>query len=614
MTGYLGYHPDRVLALRRALAAALAEAPRVRCDDPLAAGAMERWWRATRVMQAWEARLVALLGCGFASPYRRVAPDVALPLDYMRPLDRAWTVVADPLAAALPPVDALARADELLALLLDDRALDRLLADPALLARLHELLGVVWADDHALARFFGRLGPERFAVLAIELRIRQLAGEEVDAAAALLRALATGLGRAVRTGEIDEATYRAELLDAPGGDPVVAALIVRDAQLPSSVAAGWASAILARIGPVLGPTGGLFADPAGEAVEALLLALTADPVAARAVLAAVDRLDQLLSPLIDGELRGRFLLAAVDPVRFDVASSLPLVERVLDELVEHQELAGAHMGETTLHDWLGAFVGPHLLELVPPGCTTCTTSGGRPTLEIIRWIAESERAALSLTIWLHQAARRLAADVPISTVAGADALAPRIEQLGVLMEAVLQGQLAHARADHDDYAGDLGAARFVLGKVAAGAAVVTMGPFGTGAGPLVDAGTGLLVEWTADRWVDEPAHPDDVAASLDRRGGAWEAAAIASATGALHRRVTADARSDEAVPDPPAPGAVDDATSYLDRVDQWADRDDEREAYSVLADDVGRSLRRGRIAARRALGVDDPLAELGVSA
>ena len=614
MSGFLGYHPQRVEALRRALAAALAEASGVRCDDPVAAASAERWRRATAVMQAWEPRLVALLACGFDTPYRRVPADVALPIDYWRPLDRAWTVVADPLAAPPPPIDALARADELLALLLDDDAIAAVLGDATVRARLAERLAAVWADDEATARFFAGLRPERFAVLAVELRVRELAGQDAEAAAALLRTLATGFGRAVRAGVVDEAAYRAQLLDADGSDPIVAALVVRDAGLPSPVAVSWAKAVLGKVGPVLGPSGGLFADPAAEAVEALLVSLTADPVAGRIVLSALDHFDQLLSPLIDGERRGRFLLAVVDPLRFDAGTTVPLVHRVLDELVDHRELAGGYVGETVLHDWLGAFVGPYLLDVVPPGCTTCTTPRGHAALDVVRWIAESERAALSLTVWLDQTARRLAADASSTAVAGADALAPQIEQLGVVMEAVLQGQLAHARADHDDYAGPIGVARFVLGKVVAGTAVVTLGPYGTGTGPLLDAGTGLLVEWAADRWIDRPADPGDVAASLERRGGTWEATAIASATGALHRRVAADTRAGGSAASSPAPGAVDDATSYLDRVDQWADRAPERETYSKLADDIGRSLRRGRIAARRALGVDEPLDELGVSA
>ena len=68
MSGFLGYDPERVLMLRRALAAAIAEATSVRCGEAEAGDASERWRRAIGVMTPWEPRLAAIVSCAFDTP------------------------------------------------------------------------------------------------------------------------------------------------------------------------------------------------------------------------------------------------------------------------------------------------------------------------------------------------------------------------------------------------------------------------------------------------------------------------------------------------------------------------------------------------------------------
>jgi len=82
VSGFLGYDPGRVLMLRRALAAAIAEATSVRCGEAEAGDASERWRRAIGVMTPWEPRLAAIVSCAFDTPYRPVTIRDPVPLDH----------------------------------------------------------------------------------------------------------------------------------------------------------------------------------------------------------------------------------------------------------------------------------------------------------------------------------------------------------------------------------------------------------------------------------------------------------------------------------------------------------------------------------------------------
>ena len=183
-----------------------------------------------------------------------------------------------------------------------------------------------------------------------------------------LNRLARGLGVSVRLGEVDEAAYRRAALDGHFGDQYAAALLVRrGAAFPSAVTGGWALDVLE---PRARPRPGRPRHPcrpasAHASASVVLAALTADPVAGRQVLLALDELDVLLGPHLDGDRRGQFLLAAVDPARFPVDETVTLLQHVLGYLESHRSVAAGPPNTRDLHDWLGPCLAPYLLQLVP---------------------------------------------------------------------------------------------------------------------------------------------------------------------------------------------------------------------------------------------------------
>ena len=340
MSGFLGYDPERVLTLRRALAAAIAEATSVRCGEAEAGDASERWRRAIGVMTPWEPRLAAIVSCAFDTPYRPVTIRDAVPLDHRRP-SPAWTVVHDPHHGPSPALDALARVDELVALLLD---LDtELLSDPDDATRLREILAAVLADPAARRLLLDQLGPEGFAAVVDRLArivVAHLEDDHVVAAAlGVLAQLSGGLATGVRHGEAAEADYRSALLDGPDGDPHLLAMVLRHGGFPTPVVVTWAFALLGRAEDV-GPGGlGSFVGATGERTgELLLQALTDNPFAGREVLLGLDQLDLLLGSHLDGDRRGLFLATVTDPSRFLRSDTLPILTKVLGYLGDHRDV------------------------------------------------------------------------------------------------------------------------------------------------------------------------------------------------------------------------------------------------------------------------------------
>ncbi len=221
----------------------------MRCGEAEAGDASERWRRAIGVMTPWEPRLAAIVSCAFDTPYRPVTIRDAVPLDHRRP-SPAWTVVHDPHHGPSPALDALARVDELVALLLD---LDtELLSDPDDATRLREILAAVLADPAARRLLLDQLGPEGFATVVDRLArivVAHLEDDHVVAAAlGVLAQLSGGLAAGVRHGEAAEADYRSALLDGPDGDPHLLAMVLCNGGFPTPVVVTWAFALLGRAG------------------------------------------------------------------------------------------------------------------------------------------------------------------------------------------------------------------------------------------------------------------------------------------------------------------------------------------------------------------------------
>ena len=115
----------------------------------------------------------------------------------------------------------------------------------------------------------------------------------------------------------------------------------------------------------MGPGGlGSFVGATGERTgELLLQALTDNPFAGREVLLGLDQLDLLLGSHLDGDGRGRFLATVTDPSRFLRSETLPILTRVLGYLGDHRDVTVSTVSRRDLDYWLGAIVGPWLLEV-----------------------------------------------------------------------------------------------------------------------------------------------------------------------------------------------------------------------------------------------------------
>lgn len=607
MTGFLGYHPDRVLALRRALAAALADGRPLRCDDPLAAEAAGRWIRALQLLAPWEARLASILDCGFDTPYRRAMAAADLPVDYLRPVDRAWTVVTDPLSAPLPEIDALARVDEILALLL---ALDPDQLTPDAVLRFDAILAAVFNHREANRRFFAALGPDGFAGVAAGLARLQV-GDTGDpsgpaaGATVVMARLALGLGLAQRRGAVDDAAYRDALLEGASGDPYVAAAVLRHARFPTPITAAWALAITDRsVTAALRHTLGSFVAPGAERTPELVLgALTADPAAGRMVLMAREDLDLLLGPHIDGRARGQFLLATADRHRFTTESTLPIMVKVLGYLDDHRGVASSTVGPEDLHVWLGDYVGPHLLDLIPTADQPVALWDGRDAPRVISWIAESPPAAVVLTGWITRTAELVTTSASVASTP--TELFQRLDvvsvQLGVAIGAVERGVTMAAAHAHTAYGQLTGALSVIAGQFL-GRALDGLFP---GSGFVAGLGLGWLTDRVLDTleandWFDEPLSERERASQMERLGGKLQIGAMQAAALASHRHLVVTGQLPATSPPPRAPSPDALPSAYRGQLDRWARTGSA--GQTVIADaagavhdgiDTGRTIGRG---------------------
>lgn len=580
MSGFLGYDPDRLTALRRQVAAALAEASTVRCADPLAAEPMRLWRRAVAAVEPWDARLASILTCGFASPYQPVAPSASWPIDLLRPLTPAWRVATDPFIGAAAAVDPQERVDQLVALL---AGLDpALLGSAASLRRLLDLLEATFADGTARRRWFDALGPDGIAALVASLARWVAIGPSTDPVAAgaeaVLSRVARGFGLAVQHGDLDEAAYRRAALDGSWGDRFAAALVLRHAGLPSAVTAMWARDVLSRERPV---------DPAGldtqvaagqpHAGELVLAALTADPVAAREVLRSLDELDVVLGPHVDGDARGRFLLTALDPGRFPTDETVGLLQHVLGYLDDHRNVAAGAPNTRDLHDWLGACLAPYLTRLVPSPSMPVAGWGSTDVVDLMTWVSTSPLSAATLEVTVQELANGVipTAMAKTSATPGSHAHAA-MEQLGVIHATIERGQALWAAAAHRNYETGKYLAATVISKVA----TLPAGLLSTLASIAVKEGVNLLTSQLVDAAFDKLAEQgighkppteeemtevmalrsDQLAVSA-WRAGAGAAAATLRAAGTLRPGSL-----------PPEPRLIEDEEGYREQLAQWASR------------------------------------------
>ena len=566
----------------------------VRCGEAEAGDASEGWRRAIGLMTPWEPRLAAIVSCAFDTPYRPVTIRDDVPLDHRRP-NRAWTVVHDPHHGPSPVLDALARVDELVALLL---ALDtELLSDPDDATRLREILAAVLADPAARRLLLDQLGPEGFAAVIDRLArivVGHLEDDHVVAAAVgVLAQLSGGLAAGVRHGEAGEADYRSALLDGSDGDPHLLAMVLRHGGFPTPVVVAWAFAILGRAGSV-GPGGlGSFVGAPGERTGDLLLqALTDNPFAGREVLLGLDQLDLLLGSHLDGDRRGLFLATVTDPSRFLRSDTLPILTKVLGYLGDHRDVTVSTVSSRDLHDWLGAVVGPWLLHLDLTSAAPLWAA--QAPADVVAWIAERPAAALDLVQWIGEHAHR---QVLLIGGSGGQATAPLIDlarTLGTAIEVVARGRLSFALHRRGVYDGAVGVLEFLSGKAVSWVLSARVPPARI-VTPIIDKVTeeavGAVLDGFEDHgWTEPPAEPGAARAAIEQ-----EAAAIT--TGVVGLVVaSAHARGGGASPPPPAPVPGENATSYVHRVERWSRGDADRRQVFETAADVHDAVVEGRAA------------------
>jgi|GEM_PF-5647591 hypothetical protein len=323
MTGFLGYDPDGLARLRRALDDLDRHGALVRTDDPAAAHALALHRSAVTAVLSFRTDIARILASAFADG------------------SSLW--------------------------------LDGELPAPAGADRL---------DAAALAT----LGPQAFAALVARLAAAAYGGPGAprDALEQLGR-----LGRILAEGwpSLDGPAWLGALA---GLDPAALALLVRHAAVPTAllvalVPASWQAAAAGRSRLHLDPPE---VDHPMHPLRGLAAALAADPVAARAVVAAwpADRRDELLV-LAEPTVLGPLLDALGDPTVGDEATVGGAVGVALGLAARHPRLLAP------MRPALAEMVGPWLDAVVLGAPLTATACRWTPTdPALLAWMAEDPRA------------------------------------------------------------------------------------------------------------------------------------------------------------------------------------------------------------------------------
>ena len=129
----------------------------------------------------------------------------------------------------------------------------------------------------------------------------------------------------------------------------------------------------------------------------MLEALTADPVAGREVLLALDDLDVLLGPHLDGDrarpLPARGRRSGALPGRRDASRSSSTSSATSRR---HRNVAASSVSTRDLHDWLGVCLAPYLLQLVPSPSVPVDGWGSTDVVGLLTWVSESQLSAAAI--------------------------------------------------------------------------------------------------------------------------------------------------------------------------------------------------------------------------
>ena len=418
---FLGYDPNRLQALRRAVHELVDEQTGIHSDDPLGREAAMLARNELAKIASWTVRIDQIVDCVFGSPYRPVStgtgPNRASPYDatligIVRPWDPSWLLTLDPTTAFAADIETLGGE---LGTWLAHTDISNVVDDHERAAALTALFNRVAADPAAAEAFANALGP-----VGLSWQTTRLAGLLTAAPqqattttptagrfqdeAEMLDALARIVSTALSTGHIDGGVLLGSLIgsDAYAAISLVSRLTVPAAQLGELATSIWARASnLTEAGrglEVLVPL------DAPKTVDLLIALFAREPEAAR--IALTEMSDDAYVALLaqgDGEAIGRMLVNLIEPSldQTKKSSSAAMVGRLLSTLDQSPGLRSPE-----LVGFVGVIAGPWLPELVR---VEDTSSGyplvpidldGRSPEHVLRWLAENKDAARSLVVWM----------------------------------------------------------------------------------------------------------------------------------------------------------------------------------------------------------------------
>ena len=348
---FLGYDPNRLQALRRALHDLVDEQTGVQCDDPWGREQAMRARNELAKIAGWTVRIDQILDCAFGSPYRPVGtgtgPNHASAYDpafvgIVRPWDRSWLLTLDPTTAIDTDLEMLAGE---LGTWLQHTDISNVVDDHERASALIALFNRVAADPAAAEAFADALGPDGLSWLTNRLAglltAAPLAAATTPTAgpfqddAAVFDALAHTVSAALTTGHVDGGAL---LGSSIGNDTYAAISFVGRLTIPAAQLATLATSIWTRASKLADAERGLeilLPPEAPKTIDLLIAMFSREPQAGRVALTEMS--DDAYVALLDqgdGEAVGQMLVKVTKPsvAADEKRSSSAIIGRLLSTL------------------------------------------------------------------------------------------------------------------------------------------------------------------------------------------------------------------------------------------------------------------------------------------
>lgn len=413
MTGFLGYEPDRVLALREVLRRTVDELVAVHNPDAAAAPAMADVVRAARRIGGWTPTLTDVLGCTATSVFVTASlPAGDIRFAALRLLsDVGWQVVADPYLMVGPPLPHISATEAAaLATALSTGDIEAWLDTEDEIAWLIGRLGIIQADPAAADAFRRALDQGLVFGCVADAWLAAPAGtggpvRQVFGRLTALMAPVDSLGTWLEARDVQlEPVAMALLLDS---------LEVAGVGLAGDELAQWCDHVLQRwrSPPDHGPGWSDDLDDLdGRRTGDLLLPLLVDdPQAATAfLLLASEHPDVVFHTTNDGGLVNAVLLTGTNPDVAGVEEAGIIIVGLLDWLQVHSMwIAGGSIGGGyDVRGLLGGLIAPWLLQFgARPDAWGWTRADGDAAL---RWVLRDEAALRGLIASMNSWQRAMA--------------------------------------------------------------------------------------------------------------------------------------------------------------------------------------------------------------